>query len=333
MKYIITVLTLFVLLVSCDQNKILSSSAQISEVSVSINSLNNPGDGYYYQAWFVWDTLNAKEEKIPLYYFAGTLAKQSTDTWILDSKDINIGYLQQALAMVISIEDTADNNAMGESPNSSTVILASELTGNQSELSIGDAYLLNYNFGFNESYYSVESPTDASNEKGTSGVWFVQRDTTISEVTDSTGAVVGHDTLLALLPGLALPALDGGWSYESLVVFGDDTLSMGKFTDPAKADEENPFSGSGTALKFPGEDFLKNGPDGLTFPADLSGKKVLVNIMPPSADGIHIPYTSTVFETTVPGNPAVQANSVIPLKDSGLQTGKVMLNTQIYEQD
>ena len=187
-----------------------------------------------------------------------------------------------------------------------------------------------------ESYYSIETPTDPADKEGTSGIWFFKRDSVINEIKDTTGTVVGYDTVVTMASGMSLPELKNdlsGWTYESFVIWGNDTISLGKFKNPAKADDENPYSGSETPFNYPGEDLLQNAPAGLTFPADLSGKKIIVTITPPSADGTHTAYTSTIFETVVDSNPDAQKNILLDFKEDGLQTGTIRITTQIYEQE
>ena len=46
------------------------------------------------------------------------------------------------------------------------------------------------------------------------------------------------------------------------------------------ADDAAPFSGPGDGPPFPGEDYVANAPDGLSFPTDLSGMVLVVSIEP-----------------------------------------------------
>ncbi len=50
------------------------------------------------------------------------------------------------------------------------------------------------------------------------------------------------------------------------------------------ADDAAPYSGTGMAPPFPGEDFLRNAPAGLTFPTDLSGLMAAITIEPDPDD-------------------------------------------------
>jgi hypothetical protein len=84
--------------------------------------------------------------------------------------------------------------------------------------------------------------------------------------------------------GLTLPALPAGWRYEGWAVAGGTPLTTGRFTAAMGADEAAPFSGTMDAPPFPGEDFLRNAPAGLTFPTDLSGGMVVISIEPDPDD-------------------------------------------------
>ena len=61
------------------------------------------------------------------------------------------------------------------------------------------------------------------------------------------------------------------------------------------------FSGTTSGPQFPGEDFLMNAPQGLTFPLDLSGKKVVISVEP-KPDTSPDPSTIKPLEGTVPPN-------------------------------
>lgn len=84
-------------------------------------------------------------------------------------------------------------------------------------------------------------------------------------------------------PGLALAPLRGGWAYGGLVETAAGTmLPTGLFADPIARDASAPFSGKGNGLPVPGEDFVRNPPEGVRFPLNLADgrTKVTVSLFP-----------------------------------------------------
>ncbi len=106
------------------------------------------------------------------------------------------------------------------------------------------------------------SPTDAT-APDTTGLWFVR----------PTG---GKEKTAA---GLQLPALGTGWAYGGFVTTsGGTVLPTGIFTDPKKADTRAAFSGGKKGLAFPGEDFIRNAPEGVKFSLNLADGRSQVTV-------------------------------------------------------
>jgi len=85
-------------------------------------------------------------------------------------------------------------------------------------------------------------------------------------------------------PGLLLPTLPAGWTFEGWAVFDGTPVTTGKFLAPDQADFAAPFSGDLPGPPFPGEDFLRHAPAGLTFPTDLSATPIVVSVEPDPDD-------------------------------------------------
>lgn len=83
---------------------------------------------------------------------------------------------------------------------------------------------------------------------------------------------------------LTLPVLPAGWVYEGWVLFDGIPTPTGRFTDPNMADDFNGFSGDGSGPATPGEDFIRNAPDGLEFPRSVAGETVVVSVEPDPDD-------------------------------------------------
>jgi hypothetical protein len=101
------------------------------------------------------------------------------------------------------------------------------------------------------------------------------------------------------VPGLTLPELPDGWEYEGWVVIGGVPVTTGRFTSVDLEDASAPFSGSEPGPPFPGEDFLMNAPEGLTFPTDLAGGTAVISIEPSPDDG-PAPFTLKPLLGTIP---------------------------------
>ena len=118
--------------------------------------------------------------------------------------------------------------------------------------------------------FFLRTPTDdATNAtpNDEAGVWFI----------DPTGPMMA--------PGLSLPALPAGWVYEGWAVTQGTPLTTGRFSDPAMADLDAPFSDPGPP--FPGEDFLTNLPMGVTPPVNLAdGSSMIVISVEPDLAGV-----------------------------------------------
>ena len=89
------------------------------------------------------------------------------------------------------------------------------------------------------------------------------------------------------MASLDLPELPDGWIYEGWTVYEGQALTIGRFSDPTKDDLFNLYSGTeAKGPGFPGEDYLLNAPNGLTFPAELAnGTSVVVVSVEPNIMG------------------------------------------------
>jgi len=159
--------------------------------------------------------------------------------------------------VVITIEPVPDAD-----PGPSTVVvLAGELGSSSSDLT----------FPIDTSaftgQYILATPTNDPDEFEAAGVWFL----------DPSGPS----------PTLNLPDAPAGWVYEGWVVYNGETpISTGKFVSASGADMFNGYSGSAGAPPFPGEDLIRDLPNGLTGPLVFNdGKSVIVISIEPDIDG------------------------------------------------
>lgn len=119
-----------------------------------------------------------------------------------------------------------------------------------------------------------------------SGIWFL-------DISSGSPAV-----------GLNLPALPAGWRYEGWAVINGQPVSTGTFMNGNMADDAAPFSGPNPGPPFPGEDFIMNAPQGLSFPTNLSGGIAVISVEP-YPDNSPTPFLLKPLVMPIP-NPAAQ---------------------------
>lgn len=133
--------------------------------------------------------------------------------------------------------------------------------------------------------YVLATPTDNDRANERSGVWFLSLASGAPSV------------------GLTLPALPAGWMYEGWAVVNGRALTTGRFLNARAADNAAPFSGPVAGPPFPGEDYLRNTPSGLSFPVDLRSATIAITIEPEPDDApgpfAFKPLLGTVAATAV----------------------------------
>lgn len=179
--------------------------------------------------------------------------------------------LEDATRYVLTIEPDPDPSA---NP-SSTHILAGDFNGNVAALGS--------DFTDATGKYIMATPTNGADNDENSGVWWLDN--------SNPPAVAG----------LSLPDLADGWKYEGWAVIDGTPVSTGTFTRVDAADEADEFSGDTPGPAYPGEDFLVNAPDGLTFPTDLSEANVVISIEPDPDDSA-LPFFLKPLAHQVPAN-------------------------------
>jgi len=243
---IIIALLLFV--TSCD-NKEDEGQSDSATLNLSISGLEYLGTDYVYEGWLIIDGAPVTTGVFTVSS-SGELSKTSFN---LPSKNID-----NATAFVLTIEPANDSD-----PAPSKVhILGGDISGAQATLSVGHMAALGCDFSSSTGKYILATPTNGAENDEYSGVWFL----------DPSSGTPGV--------GLNLPQLPEGWQYEGWAVIGGKPVTTGKFTSFDMADLCAPYSGELAGPPFPGEDFLKNAPDGLTFPTDLKGATIVVSVEP-----------------------------------------------------
>lgn len=266
MKRVYTILFLLLALItfSCDDD---DSTPTTADLILNLVGLEELGPDYVYEGWIIVDGAPVS---------TGTFSSVSFP----QSFTVDYNNLKSASKFVLSIEPAVD----GDPAPAATKILVGDFNGNTANVStdiIGD-------FSNSMGSYILATPTDGEMSNETSGIWFLD---------PSSGSPMS---------GLDLPELSAGWKYEGWVVMNGMPISTGTFTNVAATDEFDGFSGpnmlpspNGADGFFPGEDFLQNAPDGLTFPTDLSGTTAVISVEP-YPDNSPNPFTPKPLVGMVP---------------------------------
>ena len=224
-----------------------------TNVQLDLTGLEPLGEGFVYEGWVIIDGAPVSTGRFnieadgSLTFLTGSLADD----------------VSEATTVVITIEPADDPDPGPAAPKP----LAGDVVDGVAELSVGHPAALGDDFSGAGGQFLVATPTTADNpDDDYSGVWFI-------EVTDA-GPVQGLD----------LPTLPEGWVYEGWAVIDGQPVSTGRFVDPGAPDDFSGFSGPDGSPPFPGEDFIVNAPDGLSFPTDLRGDTVVISIEPADDD-------------------------------------------------
>ncbi len=260
------------LLTGCDYFEN-SDTLDSTTVEINISGLPAIPDSMTYVAWF--DNEDSKIDSVKIH------SADAVDGKFYYKSEMLLSDIQQAQLFWLTIEE---ENAVNDSTFniSNRIVLGGRFALGGCNLAIGEKALSfdNYSVTFN-----LLTPTDGPNLNETSGVWFVEIDTAGEFST-----------------GLNIPELYGGWIYEGWVEVNGEYLSTGRFESTVGADLSKLYGESGTGLPYPGEDFLTNAPQDVTFPLDLSGKMIYISAE--LNDGRNYgtaPYI-ILFEATVPVN-------------------------------
>lgn len=228
-------------------------------VTLTFNGLPALGDEAVYEGWAIVDEAPVSTGRF-LIDEAGFVVDEAgvpVDHFGVDA----IG----AAAFVLTIEPKVDDDPAP----SDTHLLAGDIVDGVADLSIGHPAALGTDFADVAGSVEVAVPT-ARGLAGaeTAGAWFFS---------DGSGS-------------LTLPVLPAGWTYEGWVVFDGQPISTGRFLDPNMADDFNGFSGDGSGPSTPGEDFIRNAPEGLEFPRSVAGTTAVISVEP-APDDSAAPFT------------------------------------------
>ena len=270
---------------SCNDDD--SDGPSVSDLTLSIDGLEDLGSDFAYEGWIIVDGDPVS---------TGTFTVDANGNLSETTFEVSNSELEAATMFVLSIEPVPDSDP-APAP---TKLLAGAFDGGSASLSTST---VGSDFESSTGTYIIAAPTGtgADNEEF-SGIWFLD---------NSSGSAVA---------GLDLPELEAGWKYEGWVVIDGTPVTTGTFLDVETADEAAPFSGTNAGPSYPGEDFLVNAPSGLTFPTDLRGTTAVISIEP-DPDNSEAPLTlkqqASMIPTSLSGNPYDIDNNVSASFPSG----------------
>jgi len=233
------------LLASCTNDS--NESPKTQNLTLNITGLEDLGANYKYEGWIMVDGSPVT---------TGTFSVNSNGVLSQTSFPIAATNLTKATKFILTIEPFPDSNPAP----TATHLLAGDFSSNNAVLTIGAPEALANNFTAAKGKYVLATPSDGDNNNEKSGIWFIGS--------------------LPPTAGLELPTLPAGWKYEGWVVINGSPITTGTFTNISGADGFSGFSGTMGTPPFPGEDFIKNAPAGVSFPTDLSGKTAVISIEP-----------------------------------------------------
>jgi len=241
----------------------LTSSAtaqQALTLHLELNNFAPLSNGFHYETWAI-----IGGRAIPAGKFivddTGTQALTLEGFTIQNNNFIfDIG-LDRATNIVLTIEPTGDI----DTTPAVTHYVAGPVVDGVASLDVASQSAFGNDFSSASGEFILATPTDDQSDNETSGVWFLNPQ-------EGPG------------PGLNLPILPVGWTYEGWAVIDGTPVTTGKFLNPVNRDRAAPFSGQFNGPEFPGEDFLNNAPNGLDFPLDLGGSRIVLTIEPDPDD-------------------------------------------------
>ncbi|MHA2094348.1 MAG: hypothetical protein ACW98F_06960 [Candidatus Hodarchaeales archaeon] len=248
-----------------------SAVEQSNEITLSFTNLADPGDDHY-EGWIIVDGMPQSTGKFTLNEAGDIVDLENTS---IDKFTVEF---DQGLAekFVLSLEPEGDSNSVP----SAVKPLSGSIDNKQASLT--------HNVGVDltsiSGGYILATPTNA-NVTDLAGIWFLD---------PTSGTPV---------EGLIIPDLSmTEWIYEGWVVFDGIPVTTGKFDNASMADAFDGFSGTEGGPPFPGEDFTKNAPAGLTFPIHLNDSTVVISIEPRMDNSVD-PFQFKPLIGTVPSTP------------------------------
>lgn len=269
--FLATLLATSVGLIGCDSDQ----NSDSGRFSLSLSNVEPLTHGFHYEGWLMIDGSPVSTGKFNVSSSGALVTLTGVSiaggTFEIDEE------VASATAFILTIEPNGDTDTVP----SITKYLGGNVTAGSAALAVSHGSSLGSDFRSSNGEYILATPTDGPNSNENSGIWWV------------------NPTGPSMTAGLSLPTLPAGWRYEGWVVVGGIPVTTGSFTSVTGADSFGGFSGSQGAPAFPGEDFLRSAPSGLTFPANLNGATAVISVEPyPDSDAG--PFTLKPLVATIP---------------------------------
>jgi len=277
----------------CEELTVLSDtdfddpSAKIRLDFQGLQPLNN---GYHYEVWSVNDCVASSLTRFNINE-AGHLIR--LDGQIMPEQSFPISPASILGDILITIEPPGEDDGRP----SATRYLAGTIINGNAELTVVHPLALGPRYRNSSGAFILSSPSSPVGRKTIewmSGIWWV----------DVADAELGMTA-----PGVYLPYAPSGWNYEGWVVFNGQPLTTGRFIrnsgydlddmPDSDAPEYSPYNGTDPVPRWPGEDFIRNPPEGLTFPTDIRGNDLFISIEPSPDDSV-LPFTLHALTGRVP---------------------------------
>lgn len=263
-----------------------------NDLSLNVMGLPQLGSDYVYEGWMIVNDFPIS---------TGTFTINDDGNPSPSGFNVDEDELAAASRFMITIEPASGDDGQP----SNTRVLAGDFDGNSAGLSTDDDNALDDDFDDAAGTYILATPTTSDDTDELSGVWFMS-------------------TFLGLQSqSLELPGLPEGWKYEGWVVIDEQPVSTGKFVLLNASDEQNLYSGTEPAPQFPGEDFVTNAPEGLTFPVNLAGSHLFISIEPQPDNDMSAPFSMRPLTATIPIDPDSDESYSFDNNDSSMPSGVV----------
>ena len=295
LKTIFTLLLTATFITACST----SSDSNSDTLTIELSGVEPLQNGFHFEGWVIINGTPISTGKFNV--------DANSDLVTLSGSSISNGEfsvdadLSSATAFILSIEPSGDTDAIP----AETHHLAGDITNGRSTLSFSHSASLGDNFLSAMGSYILATPSDDDNTNENSGIWFL----------DPSGPT----------SSLSLPTLPSGWMYEGWAVSNGTPISTGTFTSVSGADALAPYSGPNGTPPFPGEDFLLNAPNGISFPIDLAGGVAVISIEP-YPDDSPAPYTLKPLVGQIPSNASDRTLYTTDNNASTFSTGSIVIN-------
>ena len=286
-KSILLTIIAGILIMSCKEDE----GPAASELTISISNLAASASNEQYEGWVIVDGSPVS---------TGTFTADDNGVLSQTSFSMDAVMLEAATTFVLSIEPIPDND-----PAPSNIkILGGDFSGSQASVSVSHGAALGADFSSSAGTAILATPTTSDQTDELSGIWFLD----LSSGSPATG--------------LVLPTLPSAWKYEGWAVINGTPVSSGTFSVVDAIDDADQFSGSVMGPPFPGEDFVVNAPEGLTFPTDLSGQTLVISIEP-SPDNSTMPFAFKPLVVSIPSAAADHLNYGMTYQANTFPSGTV----------